>query len=224
MDHMTHWNAMCRPPEGALKRIKGGRLNGMTDISPQWRYQVMTEHFGPVGIGWRFTVDKCWLETGETELQDNEICAFALITLYVKHEGEWSEGIPGNGGSKLVTQEKEGPHTSDECFKMAITDALSTAMKMLGVAADIYSGFWDGSKYLTPAPDAPEPAPVHDEYEARANAIIAAYQHKIDDDPALVEYVAACRADGYFKDCYENLQARFEGTTENCNPLDYCGG
>ena len=30
---------------------------------------------------------------------------------------------------------------------MAITHALSTAMKMLGMAADIYAGMWDGSKY-----------------------------------------------------------------------------
>jgi len=30
---------------------------------------------------------------------------------------------------------------------MAVTDALSVALKMLGVAADIYLGRWDGSKY-----------------------------------------------------------------------------
>ena len=30
---------------------------------------------------------------------------------------------------------------------MAVTDAFSTALKMLGVAADIYAGRWDGSKY-----------------------------------------------------------------------------
>ena len=152
MTNMQHWNAMCRPPEGALKRIKGGRLNGMTDISPQWRYKVMTEHFGPVGIGWRFTVDKTWTENGA-----DEVCAFAMVSLYIKHDGEWSEAIPGNGGSKLVAKESAGPHTSDECYKMAITDGLSTAMKTLGVAADIYCGFWDGSKYITPGPQEPVP-------------------------------------------------------------------
>ena len=30
---------------------------------------------------------------------------------------------------------------------MAVTDAIGTAMKMIGVAADIYFGKWDGSKY-----------------------------------------------------------------------------
>jgi uncharacterized protein YajQ (UPF0234 family) len=39
---------------------------------------------------------------------------------------------------------------------MAVTDAISVAMKMLGVAADIYAGKFDGSKYLRetkPEPD-----------------------------------------------------------------------
>ena len=30
---------------------------------------------------------------------------------------------------------------------MAVTDAFSTSLKMIGVAADIYAGRWDGSKY-----------------------------------------------------------------------------
>lgn len=34
---------------------------------------------------------------------------------------------------------------------MATTDALSVAMKMLGVAAEIYLGNFDGSKYKTSA-------------------------------------------------------------------------
>ena len=40
---------------------------------------------------------------------------------------------------------------------MAVTDAFSTALKMLGVAADIYAGAWDGSKYHeTPSAPAPQ--------------------------------------------------------------------
>ena len=31
---------------------------------------------------------------------------------------------------------------------MAVTDAFSTSLKMLGVAAAIYEGKWDGSKYV----------------------------------------------------------------------------
>lgn len=142
-DNMSLWEQVKRPPSEALKKITGGRLKGMTDIKPQWRYQVMTEVFGPCGEGWRFTIDNLWTEAGS----DGQIIAFAQISLFHKTEKEWSAPIPGVGGSLLVAKESAGLHTSDEAYKMAITDALSVAMKHLGVAADIYAGLWDGSKY-----------------------------------------------------------------------------
>jgi hypothetical protein len=76
--------------------------------------------------------------------------AFVDVSVYVKENGEWSEGIPGNGGSLLVTKERNGMHTSTESYKMATTDALSSALKMLGVGGDIYMGSFDGSKYNEP--------------------------------------------------------------------------
>jgi len=150
MDNMELWNKVSRPPLSALKKITGGRLSNMTDVSPQWRYQIMTETYGPCGIGWKFTVDKKWREEGS----EAQIMCFADITLYVKTENGWSEGIPGSGGSMLVEKESKGMHTSDEGYKMAVTDALSVAMKMLGVAAEIYLGNFDGSKYRTGNPPA----------------------------------------------------------------------
>jgi hypothetical protein len=51
----------------------------------------------------------------------------------------------------LIVQESAGLHTSDEAYKMATTDALSVAMKQLGVAADIYLGHNNESKYSNPS-------------------------------------------------------------------------
>ena len=48
-------------------------------------------------------------------------------------------------------------YMSDEAYKMAETDALSVAMKQIGVAADIYMGMFNGSKYTRPTGDEPEP-------------------------------------------------------------------
>ena len=152
MDNLSIWNKLRTPPPSALKTIRGGRLNNMTDISPQWRYQAMTEQFGPCGIGWKFVIIKQWIEQGT----EGQVFAFANILLYYKHEGEWSEGVHGTGGSMLVVNQQSGPHNNDEAFKMAVTDAVSTAMKIIGVAADIYMGLWDGSKYKEP----PTPKPV----------------------------------------------------------------
>jgi len=147
MDNMKIWDALKRPPETALKKITGGRLGGMTDIKPQWRYEAMTEQFGPVGVGWRYRIDNLWIEEGSDGVQ----VANAVVELSVKDGDEWSDPIPGVGGSTLVAKEKNGLYTSDEAYKMAVTDALGNAMKYLGVAADIYAGHFDGSKYITPA-------------------------------------------------------------------------
>lgn len=153
MSNMDIWDKVKQPPKDALKTIGGGRLKGMTDINPQWRLKVMTELFGPCGSGWRYEVIRTWSEAGVGE----ERAVFALIDLYYKTEtGEWSSPVPGIGGNSLVQKESAGPRTNDEAYKMAITDALSTAMKALGVGADIYAGKWDGSKYNVPVDAGPK--------------------------------------------------------------------
>ena len=153
MKNLEIWNKLKQPPTRALKQIGAGRLKGKTDINPQWRYEAMTNEFGICGVGWKYTIDKLWTEKGAGDV----IFAFAQVSVYtrvdecneqtnVRHV-HWSEPIPGIGGSQLVEKESAGLHNNDEAFKMATTDALSVALKMLGVAADIYAGLWDGTKY-----------------------------------------------------------------------------
>ncbi len=140
---MEIWNKAKTPPEWALKIIQTGRLKGKSDINPQWRYKIMTEIFGVCGIGWKYTIDKLWIE----KASNDQSMAFSQISLYIKQNDIWSDAIPGIGGSMAISLERETHlHTSDECFKMATTDALSVAMKMLGVAAEIYQGTFE-SKY-----------------------------------------------------------------------------
>ena len=143
MTNMLIWDAVKRPPTSVLKEIKGGRLKGFTDVNPQWRYQVMTEQFGICSIGWKYIVRRVWSESAT----DGQVFAFAEIELCIKAGDIWGDPIPGVGGSMLIAKEATGLHPNDEAYKMAITDALSVAMKMLGVGADIYAGFWDGTKY-----------------------------------------------------------------------------
>jgi hypothetical protein len=149
---MEIWNKVKRPPRSALKEIKGGRLSGMTDINPQWRYQALTEVFGPCGIGWKYTITNL----RETDGSEGQKTVFAAVDLYVKINGEWSEPIPGVGGSMYIAKEKSGLHTNDEAPKMAVTDALSVACKMLGVGADIYRGRWSGRGYREDPEDQPK--------------------------------------------------------------------
>jgi hypothetical protein len=142
---MQIWNDLAKPPGWALKPIRAGRLKGKSDINPQWRYEAMTKQFGICGEGWKYTIDKLWTE----QAAHGCVMAFAQITLYVKNGDEWTEGIPGIGGNQMVQVESAGLHSNDECYKMAVTDALSVACKMLGVGADVYKGLSD-SKYDNP--------------------------------------------------------------------------
>lgn len=154
-ENLKIWDAVARPPKEALKEIKGGRLSGMTDIKPQWRYKAMTAQFGPCGIGWYYSIAREWSEPGS----DGQIFCFVNVDLFFKHGEIWSEAIPGNGGSMLVTKEKAGLHSNDEGYKMALTDALSVAMSRIGVAAEIYMGNWTGSKYKDQPKDQPKEEP-----------------------------------------------------------------
>lgn len=142
-NNLEIWNKVSQPPDWALKEITGGRLKGKTDINPQWRYNALTEHFGICGIGWKYEIVRLW-EVAISNVVD-DVFAFSEIKLYIKQDGQWSDPIPGIGGSLLVETELKGLHANDEAFKMATTDALSVACKMLGIGANIYSG----SKYDT---------------------------------------------------------------------------
>ena len=144
-DNLILYERFRAVPEIAKKPINAGRLKGMTDISPMWRIKALTEAFGPCGFGWKYTLDKQWCEAGA----DGAAMAFCNISLFVKHNGEWSDAIPGTGGAAIVAKESKGLYSDDEAFKKALTDALSVACKALGMGADVY---WDkDSKYSAPS-------------------------------------------------------------------------
>lgn len=141
MEKMDIYDRVRSVPDEAKKSISAGRLKGMTDINPMWRIKKLTEEFGPCGIGWWTKVTDRWTET-----VGDETCAFVDLELYIKVGDEWSKPITGSGGSKLATKERSGIYVSDECYKMAETDALSVACKKLGIGADVYFSA-DRTKY-----------------------------------------------------------------------------
>ena len=140
MINLEYYNRLKVVPPEALRTIQSGRLKGKSDINPMWRIKAMTENFGICGIGWKYIITKQWTETFGSEVK-----AYCNIDLFIKVNGEWSDAIQGTGGSSEVTMERNGAYVSDECYKMALTDALSVAMKALGVAADVY---FEKGKYL----------------------------------------------------------------------------
>ena len=153
MDNLTIYNEVRSVPDSAKRRIEAGRLKGKTDINPMWRIKALTEKFGPCGFGWKYVITDKRLEQGA----NGEVAAFLDIDLFVKADGVWSDAIPGTGGSAFVAKEKNGPYTSDECFKMALTDAISVACKALGFCADVY---WEADRSKYDKPESKQEAPV----------------------------------------------------------------
>lgn len=135
-DNMKIYEALATPPNDAVRTISAGKLKGFSDINPQWRYEALTNLFGPCGIGWKYTID----DVHEKEVSTGELMVFVKVSLYIKDKENWSAPIPAYGGDYLIKKDKNGIHGNDEAMKMAVTDALGTACKMIGVAADIYRG------------------------------------------------------------------------------------
>lgn len=167
MDKLEIYHNVQAVPENAQKKIEAGRLKGFTDINPMWRILKLTEMFGPCGMGWKVEIVNQHVEEGANGTKT----AHVGINLFVRTEnGEWSEAIPGVGGASYISQERNGLYVSDECFKMAFTDAISVACKMLGFGADVY---WSSgrTKYDTQSVDAHQ-APTIDRNAVNA-AVVA---------------------------------------------------
>lgn len=139
MENLKIYEAVRSVPQTATKQFSNGSFSG-TDINPMWRIKKLTEQFGACGIGWYYEVlsERC------EQLDENTLIAIVDLNLYIKVDGEWSKPIYGTGGNKLkYSTLKKGVITSDEGYKMALTDALSVACKALGIGADVY---WDKDK------------------------------------------------------------------------------
>ena len=184
-ENMAIYTQVAQVPAEAQKTISAGRLKGFTDINPMWRIKKLTEVFGACGFGWYTEILERWLENSG----NGEITAHITIALYVKRGDEWSKPIIGTGGSSFVAKQRDGLYVSDECYKMAYTDAISVACKALGMGADIYYAN-DRTKYsqYAPAP-APQPAPAPRKkiteaaIDLKADALCEYYYGKYRQDP-----------------------------------------
>lgn len=156
-ENLRIYNALRSVPKNAQKTILGGKLKGKTDINPMWRIKALTEMFGACGDGWNVINESHQLvpveSTGEV------ICLYSLDLIYKLENGSWSDPVHGIGGNMLVEKTKNGLQTNDDGVKMAKTDAIGSAAKMLGCAADIY---WetDATKYTKDTKDSDSREPT----------------------------------------------------------------
>jgi hypothetical protein len=138
------WDILGRTDPKHTKQFKrGGGFSG-TAIKPIWSFRRMTEEFGPCGIGWG---------VGEPTFQvvpalEGEILVYCTATVWFKRGDEVSQQVFGVGGDKVVGKNKFGLSTDDEAFKKAFTDAVTNALKLIGVGADVHMGLFEDNKYV----------------------------------------------------------------------------
>lgn len=120
------YNSARSVPSNAIKKITGGAYGaaGLSDVNPQWRIERMTEIFGPVGDGWVWEPIEQWVENG--------VHYAHVVVQYKKPDGEYSLLVHGYGGTKI------GNKDDSDLLKSSITDALSNALRYLGVGADVW--------------------------------------------------------------------------------------
>lgn len=140
------WAELKRTDPSATQPFKkAGGFSG-TQIDPVWRLQRMTEQFGPVGLGWGYDIMDRWREDftirDRNGVASDKTSVFVQVRLWYVDEqtGERCYTGPQIGGTEVE-------RATDEVYKMAVTDGIGKCMLQLGLAADIYLGLFDDSKY-----------------------------------------------------------------------------
>lgn len=144
-DNLRIWNALGKTDPKHTKGFKRAGGFAGTAVKPIWQTMRLTEQFGPAGTGWGMDEPQF-----QTVTAGEEILVFCTVGLWYR-EGETMARVYGVGGDKVLGKNKYGPFTNDEAFKASYTDALSNAMKQIGVAADIHMGLFDDEKYVREA-------------------------------------------------------------------------
>jgi hypothetical protein len=140
---MELWDKLRRvDPVHSKPFTRAGGFKG-TAVKPSEQERLMTETFGPVGIGWGMTKPEY-----HEVVAGQEILVYCTVGMWYLHGGQKSDTFWGEGGDKIVTVRANGTvSVDDEARKKSLTDALGNAMKRIGMAADIHMGRWDDSKY-----------------------------------------------------------------------------
>lgn len=178
-------------PKHTSKFKRSGGFSG-TAIKPIWSIRSMTEEFGPCGSGWGINEPSF-----QVVPSTDETLVFCTVSIW---HGQRENVVYGVGGDKVVAKFSSGIRSDDEAFKKAFTDAVTNAMKMIGVGADVHMGLFDDSKYvasLRENPHVTKPSDIMPEVEYDDNG------QPLDNIP-VVEGRALPKKDS--NQAYKNLQ------------------
>lgn len=136
------WDALGKTDPAHTSGFKRAGGFAGTAIKPMWSFKRMTDYFGPCGVGWGVNEPK--FQVVET---NDETLVYCTVSIW---HGQRENTVFGVGGDKAMTKRKSGDIvTDDEAFKKSFTDAVTNALKLIGVGADVHMGRFDDSKYVS---------------------------------------------------------------------------
>src|SRR5690554_4690978 len=150
--NMSIWSQVEKTAPEATKAAK---VNGqqITSISGPHMVKRATEVFGPVGIGWGWTVaEERFDQGGEIRNDKGEIIGHEVghnirIKLWFMQDDKRGE-LEQYGCTPFTYKSKWGVTTDTEAPKKSLTDAIKKALSMLGFSADIFLGMYDDTDYV----------------------------------------------------------------------------
>ncbi len=143
INNLAIWNEVEATDPNFTKEFKrGGGFSG-TATNATYLIKKATKMFGPIGIGWGWTIadEKIVDGAGDEKLH------YLKLKLWYKWNGERGE-IEHFGQTMLVGKRSSGLFTDEEAPKKSLTDALTKALSTLGFAADIHLGLYDDNRYV----------------------------------------------------------------------------
>jgi hypothetical protein len=145
-NNLRHWRELSTTDPKQTKPFqRAGGFRG-TAIKPIWNVMRLTEHFGPMGIGWGTEEPKF----NVIDNREGEILVYCILSCWYKESPDADKAIIWGIGGDKVSQKRSGlMFADDEAFKKAYTDALTNAFMRIGVSADVYMGLFEDSKYLS---------------------------------------------------------------------------
>lgn len=133
------WNRFADIDPKFTKKITGKPYQG-TSPSPQYVIRCLTEMFGPVGVGFGWSVtSEGFQPLGE------EILHWCRIRFW---HGSPENGYEAYGQTKALMNTRNGQMSDEDAPKKSLTDAIVKAASHIGIAANIFLGRWDDQKYV----------------------------------------------------------------------------
>ena len=130
MNNMKLWDEVSKTDPSNTKKVN--QRGGFTAIAAHSQIMEATRAFGPIGIGWGYTVER-------TEV---------INTMFIAHVSIWHGERANVFGPIAGCAEMFGKRPDSDAPKKATTDAITKGLSQIGFNADVFLGKFDDNKYI----------------------------------------------------------------------------